>query len=455
MSYLRAASVVAWVLPACAGGSGPGNTTLGDGSISDGGSDDPVTGAQSTSSTPSTSSEAEASSDAVDSTGAEPPDLSTGTWMFENVSVTPIMGFHPRRALTVDGREIVAWAETAPDDISTLNIMAATKDGDAWSTVALTQYAGVQNTYPFLVAAPFPILAWSGRTAVDDDDDVFVSAPDAQGWGAVRNISDVLEPATEARADLRPALAARDDGGLAIAYLSGTIGATGPDATPEVFVSEFLLEENPTKRLPLVDTTTTNCTDIAGAASRSGVFHFVMSCNQTGSSTLLQATNRSGEWKTDELSGLGTSILSPSMARGVEGVHLVWIQSQPCGTESCAEVFHTVTDDEVFGTPVAVTDQVNLDERRPAVGVDPWGRVLVLHQAAVDGAVGIYLSVSDDGTSFSSIGRISPDGTADDYQTPTTIGFDADGLPSFALEVLTSGSDPLNVDVYVARFVPG
>jgi hypothetical protein len=82
--------------------------------------------------------------------------------------------------------------------------------------------------------------------------------------------------------------------------------------------------------------------------------------------------------------------------------------------------------------------------------------VLVVHQAAVDGAVGLYLSVSEDGgATFSSHGRISPAGTADDYQTPSSIGFDTDGVPSFALEVLETGSDPLNVDIHVARFVPG
>lgn len=458
MSLPRTGTIVVALLAACAGGSEPGVMSTSIGSISDGSAEGPGDSGGATSLTTSADSggEDEVSSGGADSTGGEPPDLGAGTWMFENVSMTPVMGFHPRRALTVDGRELVTWAETAPDDIGTLNIMAASHDGGSWVSESLTSYAGVQNTFPFMVSAPFPMVAWSGRTAVDDDDDVFVSIAKLDGWTPPRNLSDALEPATEARADQHPALVATDDGELAIAYISAAIMGASPDSTPEVFVSEFLLEDSPSKRLPLVDASTTTCTDIAGASAPTGVFHFVMVCVKSGASTLLQATNRSGDWKTNELSGLGTAILSPSMARGPAGVHLVWIQSLPCGSETCAEVYHAATTDEVFGTPVQVTDQVNLDERRPAVGVDPWGRVLVLHQASVDGVVGVYLSVSEDGgASFTSLGRISPSGTEDDYQSPTSIGFDADGNPSFALEVLETGSDPLNVDVHVARFVPG
>jgi len=88
-------------------------------------------------------------------------------------------------------------------------------------------------------------------------------------------------------------------------------------------------------------------------------------------------------------------------------------------------------------------------------GVDPWDRVLVVHQAALDGTGGLYLSISEDGgATFVSHGRISPPGVDDDYQTPSSIGFFADGVPSFALEVMKDGSDPLNVDIHVARFVP-
>lgn len=67
----------------------------------------------------------------------------------------------------------------------------------------------------------------------------------------------------------------------------------------------------------------------------------------------------------------------------------------------------------------------------------------------------MYLSLSEAGDQFVSLGRITPGGTQDDYQTPTAITFDEEGNPSFALEVLEAGSDPLNVDIWVARFVPG
>lgn len=460
MLLRRPASSLVLALSACAGGgqSGPGVSSVGSFSEAGSGGDDASSGGGATTDEPPDPT-AESGSSGGDTTGGiplDPVDLDAGTWSFENVSMTAVMGFHPRRALADDGREIVAWAEGALDDFSTLNILTATHDGAGWTTTARTAYEGVQNTFPFMVAAPTPVLAWTGRRVVGDDDDVFIAVADGDGWSAIRNVSDSLEPAIEARADLRPALAAAEDGRLAIAYLSSAITEGGLDPTPEVFVSEFSLAADPIKRTPLVDSMTTACSDLTGAAAPSGVFHFVLLCVQGGSSVLLQATNRSGEWTTDELSGLGTAILSPSMAPARDGVHLTWVQQQPCGAESCYEVFHSATSDEVFGTPVAVTAEVNLDERRPTVGVDPWGRVLVVHQAAVDGAVGLYLSVSDDGgATFSSHGRISPGGTDDDYQTPSSIGFDADGVPSFALEVLETGSDPLNVDIHVARFVPG
>jgi hypothetical protein len=449
-------------LPACAGGgpSSPGGSGVGSSfSESDGEDlDDESTGDDETTASPPDSTEDAESSTAADDTttaGDDPPDLSMGTWTFENISMTSAMGFHPRRALTDDGDEVVAWAEGAVDDFSTLNIHTARRNGGAWSsTERLTNYVGVQNTFPVLVAAPTPILAWTGRR-VGGDDDVFIATALEGGWSEIRNVSDSLEPAIEARADLKPALAAADDGRLAIAYLSSQITDGGMDTTPELFVSEFTLDADPIKRLPLVDSTTTACTEVTGAAAPSGVFHFVALCVQNGASVLLQATNRSGEWTTDPMSGLGTAILSPSMVRARDGVHLTWVQRQPCGTESCYEVFHSATNDEVFGTPVAVTNEVNLDERRPTVGVDPWGRVLVVHQANLDGVGGLYLSISEDeGATFESLGRISPAGADDDYETPTSIGFDADGMPSFALEVVEDGSDPLNVDIHVARFVP-
>jgi len=450
-------SLLAFALPACAGAeqSGPGNGGVASfpGEGSEGGGDSSA-GGGSTGITTDPGADSGSSGVGDTTTGGDPPDLDAGTWSFENVSMTPVMGFHPRRAVATGGREIVAWAEGAQGESSTLNIHAATHDGSGWTSIRLTDYEGVQNTFPFMVAVPTPVLAWTGRRMVGDDDDVFIAVAEANGWSAIRNVSDALEPAIEARADLRPALAANADGALAIAYLSAGITDAGVDPTPEVFVSEFTLAADPTKRFALVNSTTTTCNDIAGAAAPSGVFHFVLLCVQGGASVLLQATNRSGEWTTDALSGLGTAILSPSMAPSNTGVHLTWVQRKPCGADSCYEVFHAATTDEVFGTPVAVTDQANLDERKPTVGVDPWGRVLVAHQAAVDGAVGLYLSVSDDGgATFTSHGRISPGGTADDYQTPTSIGFDEDGAPSFALEVLAAGSDPLNVDIYVARFV--
>lgn len=401
--------------------------------------------------------EADESSAGTDPTGgSDPVDLDNGHWEFENVSRTPIMGFHPRRVLTDDDREVVAWAETlSAEDSSTLNIIAALRVGNDWTTTIMTNFEGVQNTFPSLAGRPYPVLTWSGSTEdPDDDDDIWMTVLDGESWQPPLNLSDQLELAIEARADRRPAVVGDEDTGYALAYISSEIVGTTLDATPQVFVSDFLLNEEPSKRTTAIDSSVTSCSDVVGAAAPSGVFHFVLPCTVSGMGTLMQVTNRSGQWTSDELAGLGTSILTPQMVGGRDGVHLVWVQSLPCGTETCAEIYHARTQDEVFGTPTAVTDQINLEERKPAIGVDPWGRVIVLHQALLDGAMGVYLSLSDDGEAFIELGRITPPGTPDSYQSPSMISFDADGVPSFALEVTEDGSDPLNIDIYVARFVP-
>lgn len=392
----------------------------------------------------------------TDPTGSDPVDLENGHWEFENVSRTPIMGFHPKRVLTDDGREIVAWAETfSAEDSSTLNIIAALNQGDDWTKTTLTSFSGVQNTFPTLVASPAPILAWSGSTeADDDDDDIWMAVLDGGSWQAPQNISDALELAIESRADRKPSLIGDEDTGYALAFISAEIVGGMLDSTPQVFVSDFLRDEDPSKRTTAIDSSVTSCTDVVGASAPSGVFHFVLPCTVSGMGTLLQVTNRSGMWTDDELAGLGTAILTPQMASGRDGVHLVWVQSMPCGAETCSDIWHARTQDEVFGTPVQVTDQINLDERKPAVGVDPWGRVIVLHQALLDGNMGVYLSLSEDGETFTELGRITPSASPDSYQSPTVISFDGEGRPSFALEMTEDGSDPLNVEIYVARFVP-
>jgi hypothetical protein len=456
----RARIVVALTVAACAGAE---STTSGIGSapVSDVGGDElgtttvPPVGTDWTETGVDDQGDADTSA-GTDPTSGDPVDLEDGHWELENVSRTPIMGFHPKRVLTEDGREVVAWAETfSAEDSSTLNIVAALRQGGEWTKTTLTSFEGVQNTFPTLVAQPAPILAWSGSTeAEDDDDDIWMAVLDGGSWQPPQNISDALELAIESRADRKPSLIGDADTGYALAFISAELVGGALDPTPQVIVSDFLRDEDPNKRSIVIDSSVTSCTDVVGASAPSGVFHFVLPCTVSGTGTLLQVTNRSGMWTSDELAGLGTAILSPQMASGRDGVHLVWVQSQPCGDDTCSEIWHARTQDEVFGTPVQVTDQINLDERKPAVGVDPWGRVIVLHQALLDGNMGIYLSLSDDGETFAELGRISPAASPDSYQSPTQIVFDDEGRPSFALEMTEDGSDPLNVEIFVARFVP-
>ncbi|MBL4683386.1 MAG: hypothetical protein JKY37_02260 [Nannocystaceae bacterium] len=396
------------------------------------------------------------SGDADSSSGGipdDPPDLSDGQWQFENVSTTPGISLHGRRAMLDDGREIVAWAQADPQQISTLNIMAA-QGPDGWTIANITAISGAQNTFPSLAGGNRALLAWAGQGSSGDDYDIYLVRSQGNAWSPPENLSDMFEDNAKPLTDTKPVILRRTDGGVAIVYMATTpAGKFEPPGTPEIFVTKFFEDNSPSQRSPL-SPSGASCSALAGATAPSGVFHVVLACVDDGSSVLIHATDRSGEWDTDELNGVTSGVLSPSMAAGIDGSHIVWIQNVPCGAENCSEVFHMATDsEEVFGTPVQITNTANRNERQPAVGVDPWGRVFVASQARIDSTARLYLSVADDGEVFGDPERVSPD-SVDDYQTPTGFAFDAAGNPSFITEVVVDGSDPLNIEIYVARFVP-
>ena len=380
----------------------------------------------------------------------DPPDLSDGTWVFENVSMTVGISLNGQRAMLDDGREIVTWAQSNPDDISNVNVLTALGP-EGWPVSYVTDFDGVQNTFPFLAGGERGLLVWSGKTNPADDYDIWLVRSQGDGWTPAENVSDPFETDPELT-DTEPVILRRSDGGVAVVYLAQEPAGVGIPPPPEIFVSKFFEDNEPSGRFEL-SPEGGNCTRAAGATAPSDVFHVVFACNDSGS-TLVHATDRSGDWDTNELAGVTSSVLSPNMGSGPDGVGLVWIQHAPCGADDCDEVFYAATNsDEVFGTPIQVTDTANLNERMPAVGIDPWGRVLVLAQARLDNVARLYLSLAEDGETFGEAERISPDGV-DDYQTPNSIGFDAGGNPSFVLEVVEDGSDPLNIEIHRAHFVP-
>lgn len=378
----------------------------------------------------------------------EPPDYALGTWMFENISGTPTMGLHGRRALLDTGQDVVAWAEVDPDDLGILNILAATQSGNDWTFEPLTAFQE-QNTYPTMVGVgDTAFLAWTGRTHDMDDYDIWLTSWNGTAWATPRNLTDNLEDPLAPTDDSRPVMVRRP-GSLVVAF---TVSEPGTSSSG-VWVTEFLPDALPATREVLVPSGAGSCLSLTGASSNDGVAHYVALC----SGSLIHATDRSGEWDHDTLGGVGTGVLSPSASQGVDGnVHLLWVQQSPCGAEQCEEIFYAKTSDGVFGNPVPVTNTANLSERMPAVATDPWGRVLVLSQIRLDNIVHLRLSISEDGgATFSEPMRITPEATLDDYQNATDIAFDADGLPSFVYEQVIDASDPLNIDIHRATFVPG
>ena len=442
-------------LLACACASGTEGTSGTAATIADdGGSSTGITSASTTSTTADPDGTAGETSD-LDTSGSEstgdstPPDLSDGTWEFENVSDTPAMSLHAQRVVLEDGREFVGWGETDLAQISIVNIFAAAGP-DAWASSVLTSF-DVQNTFPAMAGGTTALLTWTGRQGSDDDNDIYFAVSENDGFGPARNLSDGFEGATPT-SETRSSILLRSDGVVVAAYLSQEPGMVPPP--PEVYVSEFMVDNTPSDRTAVVNPTTTFCNDTVGAAAPSNVGHFLLSCTIDGSSSLVHATDRSGEWDSEELAGVGGGVLTTDLVSGPDGVHAVWVQDVACGGDTCDEVFYASTTDDVFGTPIQVTDTANLDERHPTVGVDPWGRVVVMAQARVDNVVSLRMSVAENGRDFAEAVRISPEGTLDDYQAPANLVFDDSGYPSFVLEVGFDGSDPLNFDIYVARFIP-
>jgi hypothetical protein len=359
------------------------------------------------------------------------------------------MGLHGRRAVLEGGQQVVAWAEVDPDDLGIMNIFAAVENGADWTFDALTAF-DQQNTYPTTVAAgETAYLAWTGRTSTTGDYDVFFTSWSGAGWDLPRNLTDALDTPGDPENDSMPVMVRRP-GSLAIAFTVSV--SDGVSSTTSVWVTEFLPDENPTARELLIPSSAGTCNNLTGAIAENGVAHFIALCG----GDLVHATDRGGDWDHDTLGGVGTGVLSPSASPGPDGeVHLVWVGSDACGAQTCEDIFYAKTTDGVFGNPVNVTATANLNERMPAVGVDPWGRVLVFSQVRLDNVVHIRLAVSDDGgASFTESLRITPDVTVDDYQTPEDVAFDAQGLPSFVLELVEDGSDPLNIDIHLARFEP-
>jgi hypothetical protein len=442
------------LVAALGAGCSDGGPPIAPGPVTFNTSETTVASGHGTDSTGDPSSGTDASTDDTDTpaTGSgtgmlEPPDYGAGSWTFENVSNTPNMGLHGVRAVLDSGQDVVAWAEVDPDDLGILNIFAAVNDGADWTFDALTSL-DQQNTFPTMVGVgDTAYLAWTGRTGATADYDVFLASWNGTGWDSPRNLTDALDTPGTPEDDSEPVMVRRP-GSLALAF---TVREED-GFTSDVYVAEFLPDENPTSRELLIPASVGTCNNLTGGVADDGVAHFIAHCG----GDLIHATDRSGDWDHDALGGIGSGVISPSARSGPDGeVHLVWVQSDACGTENCEDVFYAKTTDGVFGSAVNATATPNLNERMPAVGVDPWGRVLVFSQVRLDNVVHLRLAVSDDGgASFSESLRISPEVTADDYQTPSDVAFDSQGLASFVFELGFDGSDPLNLDIHLARFVP-
>lgn len=384
----------------------------------------------------------------------EPVDLADGTWVFENVSDSKAMSLHANRTWLDDGTEVVAWSEAMIDNISVLNIVGATRAGGAWSSSAVTMFDDWQNTFPDLAAGgAIALLAWTGRDTQAADLDIFFAASDGSLWSEARSVTREFDMPTPLQ-ETEPVIMRRPTGEVVVAYAAAEASKVIP-IPPTIYVSEFLVDNNPATQIAVADDNDGTCSDVVGAMTTDGVAHILIKCSDGGQSGLIHATDRSGDWDSDDLAGVGTGILTPRISADADGdVHAAWVQDFECGADTCDDIFYASTTDDIFGTPLNVSNSANLDERFPTVGVDPFGRVLVFSQARVDGIVDLYLAISEDGLTFAPPERISPNDNEDSYQTPNDVLFDAAGLPSVTAELLFRGSDPLNIDIIVGRFMP-
>jgi hypothetical protein len=183
-----------------------------------------------------------------------------------------------------------------------------------------------------------------------------------------------------------------------------------------------------------------------------GHLHVVADCGPLFNASVHYATNASGSWVDQVLSGgPGLDETSPQIAVGPDGttLHVVW--------QGSGDIQYARSTGGAFGAPVGVTASPNDSEARPLVAVDACGRPVVAYpRSNADNYFDVFVTLSnDDGASFVAEVNVTPGtDTSDEWMAYALVMHPQTGLPHLTFTRIMSGTNPLNTEVIHAELVP-
>lgn len=384
---------------------------------------------------------------------AGPPQLAGGTWQIRNVSDTPgTLGLHGQQ-LFVDGQRLIAWSEVGDGGGSDQDILAAVERDDGWDAMPLTT-GDQQNTHPSMVTDGDRVyLAWSGRPDALNDLDVYLSIRAGDTWLRAINLTSPAEDGTPRR-DTRPHIALGDEGELVVVYLSSPQDESGAAAGPDDVRLLRITAGQIGAPVTVIDGNDGVCSEAVLAVDPEHDSHVVAACSGP-SSGLLYANDEElrDRFAVSSLELTDAEVeLSPQLHADRAGLHLVFRGDVPCGDARCGEIYYARgTRTGLFTTAVNVSRDEGAIDVLPVVTGDAFGRVLIAFEKQGE----IHFTHSTNGVDFSEPERLEP-GAPDVGDQPTGLVVDpATGLPSMTFVRTFRGSDPLNLDVFVADRTPG
>ncbi|MBW2527650.1 MAG: hypothetical protein JRI23_25940 [Deltaproteobacteria bacterium] len=386
--------------------------------------------------------------------GSAPFDVATGTWQLSNASNTADTISHDgAMAITSGGVVWIAFAEPLPepDDMDQDIFTTARASSNFETAAALTSDSAVQNAFPALAADADTLhLVWNGPPGGDND--IFYASHEG-AWSSPVDLTSATE-GSPARTDYRPDLAIGPGGNGYVAYLSEE--PSGPASIRVVTLSGGAPSGSP---VTVIDGSSDGCYSVAVAVDDDGDAHVVAECGPMFEESIHYATNRTGSWASEVLAGgAGEQHTGPDITVGPDGasVHVVWQAWQTCTGGTCADIHYVRSAGGAFGNVAPVLTTADESESSPLIAVDSFGRPLVVFSRANgDGFFDIFVTNSEDGTSFVSEVNITPGTDDSDQWMPYDVTFHpATGLPHLTYTEILASTDPLDTEVMHAELIP-
>jgi hypothetical protein len=337
--------------------------------------------------------------------------------------------------------------------VSLADILAATWDGSAWATTPITEDETLARTQPDLtVGGSGGTLVWNGPASAGMTSDVFVSTLDASGeWSAPTNLTapfDAFNPGSDFGA-----VPVRLFGGdYVVAHLINEPSKV--TVTPTDLVAMYVdAEGTASPPEPLIDDIGPACR-VDGAIGVSDTVHFFRGCGVSSGARIRHISGAPGRWSVDD-HDFGAGAAEVRVAVSGRAVHIVYRRYKQCGEEACDDIEYRRLEDDVWSAPILVTN-TELVEATPTIAAVDDGTIAVAYElrtADSDRVLG-FSWAPPDATAFRPTVVVTPD-EPDHWDTPTDAQFDpTTGTPVLVVQRTIRRSDPFDVEILVADFIP-